>query len=107
MPLPFADDKRSVQVTPISQVPDEPVNIANKVISALSIRNYTPASFPNPVLTRHYANIASIALRRTDTEEVVDFTYPANERIDGIVGDSLAELNQVTCRDLRTKNLKF
>ena len=59
-----------------SEPTDEQVNAAVKVVKKLKLKNYDVEQFENPALQAHFRMIESLALFKTDEEEICDTTMP-------------------------------
>ncbi|KAE9390609.1 Ku DNA-binding complex, Ku70 subunit [Gymnopus androsaceus JB14] len=71
IPLPFADDIRSAPVAEgyignhwkSFQAPDEVKDAARRWIDKMTIKSYSPDSYPNPALAYHYEQLEAAAFR--------------------------------------------
>ena len=59
-----------------SEPTEEQVNAAVKVVKKLKLKNYDVEQFENPALQAHFRMIESLALFKTDEEEICDTTMP-------------------------------
>ena len=59
-----------------SEPTDEQVNAAVKIVKKLKLKNYDVEQFENPALQAHFRMIESLALFKTDEEEICDTTMP-------------------------------
>ncbi|XP_014670156.1 PREDICTED: X-ray repair cross-complementing protein 6-like [Priapulus caudatus] len=71
--LPFADDLRKLKLQEMPRANEEQIAKAKVVIKKLKII-YSPESFENPVLQKHWRNIEAFALERDAPESFVDYT---------------------------------
>ena len=59
-----------------SEPTEDQVNAAVKVVKKLKLKNYDVEQFENPALQAHFRMIESLALFKTDEEEICDTTMP-------------------------------
>jgi len=94
--LPFEDDFRSISSPNLPQFEptEEQVNAGVKIIKKLKLKNYDVEQFENPTLQAHYRMIESLALFKTDEEDIVDTTMPDFEMQKYRLGDRSMLFNE-------------
>uniref|UniRef100_A0A8D0C2D6 X-ray repair cross complementing 6 n=1 Tax=Salvator merianae TaxID=96440 RepID=A0A8D0C2D6_SALMN len=71
--LPYADDKRAIDVPEKIPANREQVNKMKEIVQKLRFK-YRSESFENPVLQQHYMNLEALALDQTEPEKAEDLT---------------------------------
>ncbi|KAK4323484.1 hypothetical protein Pmani_005799 [Petrolisthes manimaculis] len=92
--LPFADDRRNIQVANATRATADQVDAAKKVIKKLHFK-YSPENFDNPDLQTHWENVKALALNRSQVDEVEDFTVPNYEMIEQKAGPLITEMKDL------------
>ncbi|XP_025085058.1 X-ray repair cross-complementing protein 5-like [Pomacea canaliculata] len=92
--LPYADDFRKVTYEEEPKATDEQISAAKEVIKKLKFQ-FSSESFENPVLQNHWRNIEALALDREEPDELVDFTLPANDKIQKKAGSAIKDFMEL------------
>eukprot|EP00823_Brevimastigomonas_motovehiculus_P008130 TRINITY_DN7402_c0_g1_i1.p1 TRINITY_DN7402_c0_g1~~TRINITY_DN7402_c0_g1_i1.p1 ORF type:complete len:665 (+),score=195.38 TRINITY_DN7402_c0_g1_i1:67-2061(+) len=102
--VPYCDDIRNLKLPPTAVAGDEAVDKAKKVVRSLNIL-YTPETFENPSLQRHYAYLQGLALDETaeDVEKTIEdqlqpdiegmsrFSKDIDEFVESVYGETMKE----------------
>ena len=81
-----------------SEPTEDQVNAAVKVVKKLKLKNYDVEQFENPALQAHFRMIESLALFKTDEEEICDTTMP------GIYQNDTHEKKMSNCNNFYEKS---
>lgn len=97
--FPFADDMRKLQYpSDYAKANQDQINKAKEIVKKLKIK-YSPESFENPVLQKHWRNIEALALDRDAPEEFVDYTLPDVEAMDRRLGERVMQFKDMVFPD--------
>lgn len=97
--LPFADDMRKLQYpTDYAKANQDQIDKAKEIVKKLKIK-YSPESFENPVLQKHWRNIEALALDRDAPEDFVDYTLPDVEAMDRRLGERATQFKDMVFPD--------
>ncbi|KAL8763432.1 MAG: hypothetical protein Q9184_000740 [Pyrenodesmia sp. 2 TL-2023] len=94
IPLPFADDIRSIPETPnLIRAPEELIDRMRIIVQQLQLpkARYDPSKYPNPQLQWHYRILQAMALDEELPELPDDKTVPKYKQIDKRVGEYALE----------------
>nr|XP_054487771.1 X-ray repair cross-complementing protein 6 isoform X2 [Agelaius phoeniceus] len=92
--LPYADDKRNVDVTDNVPASQEQVDKMKEIIQKLRFK-YRADSFENPVLQQHFRNLEALALDMMEPEQAEDLTMPKSEQMSHRLGNLVDEFKQL------------
>ncbi|XP_061495270.1 X-ray repair cross-complementing protein 6 [Rhineura floridana] len=92
--LPYADDKRKVDVMEKVPANQEQVNKMKEIVQKLCFK-YRSDSFENPVLQQHYMNLEALALDLLEPEKAEDLTLPKVEVMDERLASLAEEFKQL------------
>ncbi|XP_063010703.1 X-ray repair cross-complementing protein 6 isoform X2 [Melospiza melodia melodia] len=92
--LPYADDKRNVDVTDNVPASQEQVDKMKEIIQKLRFK-YRADSFENPVLQQHFRNLEALALDMVEPEQAEDLTMPKSEQMSHRLGNLVDEFKQL------------
>eukprot|EP00916_Digyalum_oweni_P011729 GHVL01019500.1.p1 GENE.GHVL01019500.1~~GHVL01019500.1.p1 ORF type:complete len:487 (+),score=74.52 GHVL01019500.1:710-2170(+) len=108
IPLPFADDIRSLELPSTKPIEDQmmdPVLKSQKdlqamrtmkqIIKNIQISNFDVRQVDNPVLQKHHAAIQALALGEDEPEETPDLLLPDVKKIDDSIAASVVELKTI------------
>ncbi|KAI4181493.1 MAG: hypothetical protein LQ346_006774 [Caloplaca aetnensis] len=94
IPLPFADDIRSIPETPtLIRAPEELTDRMRTIVQQLQLpkARYDPSKYPNPALQWHYRVLQAMALDEELPEKPDDKTVPKYKQIDKRAGEYALE----------------
>uniref|UniRef100_A0A4W4FI59 DNA helicase n=1 Tax=Electrophorus electricus TaxID=8005 RepID=A0A4W4FI59_ELEEL len=92
--LPYADDKRTLDVHDCPTASDEQVDKMKQIVHKLRFR-YRSDAFENPVLQQHYRNLEALALDMCAPEAIEDFTMPKVKMMDDRLGPLVQEFKDL------------
>ncbi|KAL8903796.1 MAG: hypothetical protein Q9207_003688 [Kuettlingeria erythrocarpa] len=94
IPLPFADDIRSIPETPtLIRAPEELIDRMRTIVQQLQLpkARYDPSKYPNPALQWHYRVLQAMALDEELPEKPDDKTVPKYKQIAKRAGEYALE----------------
>ncbi|XP_072047420.1 X-ray repair cross-complementing protein 5-like [Amphiura filiformis] len=97
--LPFSDDMRKLKFAEDQpKATTEQIDGAKDVIKKLQFK-FSSENFENPVLQTHYRNLEALALDRDAPDEVVDYTAPDHDMINGRAGAKIEAFKELVFPD--------
>ncbi|KAF9582574.1 X-ray repair cross-complementing protein 6 [Lunasporangiospora selenospora] len=95
MPLPWADDLRSMPIQTEFAPPTELIDAAKAIISKLNMKKgFRPDNYENPTLQKHYKVLQATALNQRDLD-IDDKTLPKTKQMSDRAGDYIRQFKEV------------
>ncbi|KAG4106421.1 SPOC like C-terminal domain-containing protein [Neocallimastix lanati (nom. inval.)] len=110
IPLPFADDIRTVKNNACERASEELDIEFGKIIKGINNKEgYNPRTINNPYLQKFYLNLQTIALNRDEIEDIKDdtiFQYEVSDKVNELIQSigSQLSIRSETPKEVKRKN---